>query len=47
MTMNPKPGNEPDASDMSIEDDLDAKVRKPADPDLAEEEEAARLGDFA
>ncbi|WP_158298941.1 hypothetical protein [Sphingomonas psychrotolerans] len=47
MTMNPKPGNEPDSSDMSIEHDLDAEVRKPADPNLAEEEEAAKLGDFA
>ena len=43
-----KPGNEPDPGDMSPEFDP-AEMRKPATTDLvpAEEEEAAKLGDFA
>lgn len=47
MTTIPKPGNEPDPGDMSTEGDLDGHVHKPADADLAEEEAAAKLGDFA
>ena len=46
ITIHPKPGNEPDPGDMSIESDLDGQLHKPADPDLAEEEAAAKLGDL-
>jgi hypothetical protein len=50
MTINSKPGNQPDPDDMSGMSDTDGKAQKPktAHPDLEqEEEEAARLGDFA
>ena len=49
MTSPLKPGNEPDANDMSVEVAPDAIAHKPAatDPLLAEEEEATKLGDFA
>lgn len=43
------PGNEPDAHDMSTEPGIagDAPNPQPGDAELATEEEAARLGDFA
>ena len=46
---NPKPGNEPDPGDMSVEPDLALEKARPnpLDPLLAEEEQAAKLGDFA
>jgi hypothetical protein len=50
MTVNSKLGNQPDPDDMSGMSDKDGKAHKPAaaHPDLEqEEEEAARLGDFA
>ena len=42
-------GNEPDGSDMAQDPEMpgDAPAAQPADPGLAEEEEAAELGDFA
>ncbi len=47
MMTTPKPGNQPDPRDMAIDPDPEAEAHKPADPALAEEEEAAKLGDFA
>lgn len=51
MTINPKPGNEPDSNDMSgaLEVDGEAQHHSTTLPHLSEEaeEEAARLGDFA
>jgi hypothetical protein len=51
MTIHRKPGNQPDPGDMSgaIDADTAAAGAPPAHPDLqeAEEEEAAKLGDFA
>ena len=49
MSTNRKPGNEPDANDMSLEFDpaTQAHPAPATDPVLAEEDEAARLGDFA
>ena len=49
MTINPKPGNQPDPDDMSDAFANDGDVMNPAtpQPNLAEEEEAAKLGDFA
>ena len=47
MTVDPKPGNQPDPDDMSNPFDHDGDINPDtADPDLAEDE-AARLGDFA
>ena len=48
MTINPKPGNQPDPGDMAdaFENDGDANSPATAHPDLAEEE-AETLGDFA
>lgn len=48
MTINPKPGNQPDPDDMSNPFEHDGNANDPATthPDLAEEE-ATRLGDFA
>ena len=49
MIINPKPGNHPEPNDMSgtFEDGGQAEDRAPAQHHLDEEEEAARLGDFA
>lgn len=50
MTMDPKPDNQPDPSDMSAPTDKDGENNNPATlhPHREEaEEEAARLGDFA
>jgi len=49
VPIHPKPGNEPDAQDMSPEFDPAAEVHAAPSTDsmLAEEEEAAKLGDFA
>jgi len=49
MPTSPLPGNEPDTSDMSVEPGLAGEpMPTPADPGLLrEEEEAAKLGDFA
>jgi len=49
MTIKPKPGNQPDTNDMSdpFAKDGESSNQEPH-PDLeAEEEEAAKLGDFA
>jgi hypothetical protein len=48
--MNPSriPGNEPDSNDMSVDPAVDGGDQLPIDPGLAaEEDEAAKLGDFA
>jgi hypothetical protein len=49
MTINPKPGNQPDPDDMSVtaEDSHKAHDAAAAQRELEAEEEAARLGDFA
>jgi hypothetical protein len=50
MTINPKPGNQPDPDDMSgtFEGGNDGHDPVPTHPNLEEEEDqAARLGDFA
>lgn len=50
MTINPKPGNQPDPNDVSdaFENDSDANNPATSHPNPAEEEEeAAKLGDFA
>lgn len=50
MHTTPKPGNEPDATDMSAEPGIAGGEAnsQPVDPGLdAEEEEAVKLGDFA
>ncbi|HZG09728.1 MAG TPA: hypothetical protein VEZ70_12180 [Allosphingosinicella sp.] len=49
MTINPKPGNQPDPDDMSGAPDIDVEAGKSATHHLTleQEEEAARLGDFA
>ena len=51
MTIDPKPGNEPDTKDMSgaLDGDGEAQHHSTTLPNLSEEaeEEAARLGDFA
>ena len=50
MTMKPKPGNEPDSNDMAgpLDKDGEAANVTTTHPNLeAEEDEAARLGDFA
>ena len=50
MTVNPKPGNQPDPDDMSGAFEKGGDAHKGAAPghDLEqEEEEAAKLGDFA
>lgn len=50
MTITPKPGNQPDTNDMSdsLSSDGETKKVSPPTPNLDdEEEEAARLGDFA
>jgi len=49
MTINPKPGNEPDPGDMSAELDPKTGAASVSSPDLVppEEDEAAKLGDFA
>ena len=52
MTMNHKPGNQPDPNDMAAGLSVDGEADSPtaAHPTPAEEqaeEEAARLGDFA
>jgi len=50
MPNSPIPGNEPDAADMSLEPGPAGEAINPthADPGLLrEEEEAAKLGDFA
>jgi hypothetical protein len=43
------PGNEPDSNDMSQEPSIagEAVNPQPAAPDLSEEDQAAKLGDFA
>lgn len=49
MTIHRKPGNEPDPGDMSTDTDPLAEGHLPAGPDAVppEEEEAAKIGDFA
>ena len=49
MTNSPKPGNQPDPHDMAgaLENDGDARNPATPDPDLAAEDAAAKLGDFA
>jgi hypothetical protein len=49
MTINPKPGHQPDPDDMSVtsEDGGKAHDAATAQRELEAEEEAARLGDFA
>ena len=49
MTTNPKPSNQPDPGDMwgGFKKDGDASEPTTAQPNLEEEEEAERLGDFA
>jgi hypothetical protein len=49
MTTDPKPGSEPDPGDMSTSPETDRRTKNSphTDPMIAEEEEAARLGDFA
>jgi len=49
MTINRKPGNEPDPGDMSTDFDPLAEGRVGSHPEKAppEEDEAAKLGDFA
>ncbi|MDB5720121.1 MAG: hypothetical protein JWP15_739 [Alphaproteobacteria bacterium] len=53
MTMSAKPGNHPDPNDMAAEFGHDGEPNSAASThpklteDEAEEEEAARLGDFA
>ena len=48
MTVNPKPGNQPEPDDMSdFENDADPSNPATTEAELAAEEEAARLGDFA
>jgi hypothetical protein len=50
MTIKPKPGNHPDTNDMSDTFPKDGESSNAGNthPDLeAEEEEAAKLGDFA
>ncbi|HZF44531.1 MAG TPA: hypothetical protein VEZ48_14090 [Sphingomonadaceae bacterium] len=48
MTIDPKPGNQPDPDDMSnpFDHDGEATDAPTTHPDLAEDE-LARLGDFA
>lgn len=47
--MNSKPGNQPDPDDMAASLDVEGDANKSADgkPNLEQEEEAERLGDFA
>lgn len=49
MTINRKPGNEPDPGDMSTDFDPLSEGSTPSGPEAAppEEDEAAKLGDFA
>jgi hypothetical protein len=47
MAINPKPGNQPDPDDMAAAFDADGEPGSPAPSHLEEEEEAAKLGDFA
>jgi hypothetical protein len=50
MTMKPKPGNQPDSNDMAgpAAEEMSSHDLPNAHPKLEdEEEEAARLGDFA
>jgi len=49
MTTPRIPGNEPDSNDMSQEPGIagEAMNPQPVDPGLSEEDEAAKLGDFA
>jgi len=50
MPNSPIPGNEPDTTDMSVEPGLAGEAINPTPSDpglLREEEEAAKLGDFA
>jgi hypothetical protein len=50
MTIKPRPGNQPDSNDMAeaFAPDGESPNAAPAHPNLEdEEEEAARLGDFA
>ena len=49
VTTKPKPGNQPDPADVpgTLENDGGGNNPATSDPELAEEEEAARLGDFA
>jgi hypothetical protein len=49
MTITPKPGNQPDPNDMADpkKDGGDASNPPTTEAELANEEEAARLGDFA